>query len=68
MAGIRDSPHSMFLRRINLQIVDLSDDGYFVMVTLNNGSEIRFSAHTNDRKDRPWYWPSGARYYKIVNV
>jgi len=49
-------------------IVVPSGDGHLVMVTLNNGSEIRFSAHTNDKKDRPWYWPSGARYYMIVNV
>lgn len=47
-------------------IVIASGDGHVVMVSYNNGSEIRYSAHTNDRKDVKWYYPSTARYYRVT--
>lgn len=47
-------------------IVIASGAGHVVMVSYNNGSEIRYSAHTNDRKDVKWYYPSTARYYKVT--
>lgn len=44
----------------------LSSGSHFMMMTYNDGTTRKYSAHTSDRNDVTWYTSTGAYYYRVV--